>query len=77
MDVLNFAEQAGPAFEEFQEMIGQRIGLKGFEKYRGGLDCRSESSQLEILEQRALNSKVMSCSTKVGVCLVEILSSST
>jgi len=31
-------EVAGPAFNEFLDLIGQRIHLKGFDKYTGGLD---------------------------------------
>ncbi|UYV74634.1 SIPA1L2, partial [Cordylochernes scorpioides] len=36
------AETSGPAFDEFLELLGQRVRLKGFEKYRGGLDTKSE-----------------------------------
>ena len=35
-------EGAGPAFSEFLEMLGQRVRLKDFDKYRGGLDKKSE-----------------------------------
>ena len=35
-------ESAGPAFSEFLEMLGQRVRLKDFDKYRGGLDKKSE-----------------------------------
>ena len=35
-------EQAGPALEEFLEMLGQRVRLKGFDKYKAGLDNKSE-----------------------------------
>ncbi|XP_064111065.1 signal-induced proliferation-associated 1-like protein 1 [Macrobrachium nipponense] len=31
-------ESAGPAFSEFLEILGQRVRLKDFDKYRGGLD---------------------------------------
>lgn len=31
-------ESAGPAFNEFLDLIGTRIRLKGFDKYTGGLD---------------------------------------
>lgn len=34
-------EEAGPAFHEFLEAIGQRVRLKGFDKYRAGLDNKS------------------------------------
>ena len=35
-------EQSGPAFDEFLEMLGQRVRLKGFDKYKAGLDNKSE-----------------------------------
>ncbi|KAK3584588.1 hypothetical protein CHS0354_040292 [Potamilus streckersoni] len=35
-------EIAGPAFEEFLNLIGQKVELKGFEKYRAQLDNKSE-----------------------------------
>lgn len=35
-------EDAGPAFQEFLETIGQRVRLKGFDKYKAGLDNKSE-----------------------------------
>lgn len=31
-------EEAGPAFTEFLETIGQKVRLNGFEKYKAGLD---------------------------------------
>ncbi|GIY80218.1 signal-induced proliferation-associated 1-like protein 2 [Caerostris extrusa] len=39
-------EFAGPAFEEFLDMLGQRARLKGFEKYRGGLDTKTDTTGL-------------------------------
>lgn len=35
-------ESAGPAFEEFLQLLGERIRLKGFEKYRAQLDTKSK-----------------------------------
>lgn len=35
-------ENSGPAFSEFLEVLGQRVRLKNFDKYRGGLDKKSE-----------------------------------
>ena len=35
-------KDAGPAFEEFLEVIGQRVRMKGFNKHRAGLDPKSE-----------------------------------
>lgn len=33
-------ETGGPAFHEFLETIGQKINLKGFDKYKAGLDIK-------------------------------------
>lgn len=35
-------ETAGPAFEEFLDLLGQRVRLKGFNKYRAQLDNKSK-----------------------------------
>lgn len=35
-------QDAGPAFIEFLETIGQKVRLKGFDKYKAGLDNKSE-----------------------------------
>lgn len=35
-------EDGGPAFNEFLETIGQKVRLKGFDKYKAGLDNKSE-----------------------------------
>lgn len=37
-------ESASPALEEFMELLGQRVRLKGFTKYRAQLDNKSKSS---------------------------------
>lgn len=37
-----FSEHSGPAFEEFLSCIGQKVRLKGFEKYRAQLDNKSK-----------------------------------
>lgn len=37
-----FPEHSGPAFEEFLSCIGQKVRLKGFEKYRAQLDNKSK-----------------------------------
>ena len=34
-------ESAGPALEEFLDLLGQRVRLKGFTKYRAQLDNKS------------------------------------
>lgn len=37
-------ESAGPALEEFLDLLGQRVRLKGFTKYRAQLDNKSKKS---------------------------------
>lgn len=37
-------ESAGPAFEEFLQLLGERVRLKGFEKYRAQLDTKSKTA---------------------------------
>lgn len=36
-------EEGGAAFNEFLDLIGQRVRLKGFNKYKAGLCNKSES----------------------------------
>ncbi|XP_032871118.1 signal-induced proliferation-associated 1-like protein 2, partial [Amblyraja radiata] len=42
-------EIAGPAFEEFLDLLGQRVKLKGFEKYRAQLDNKTDSTGIHSL----------------------------
>lgn len=35
-------ESSGPAFEEFLNLLGERVRLKGWEKYRAQLDNKSK-----------------------------------
>jgi len=35
-------ESSGPAFEQFLDLLGDRVRLKGWEKYRAQLDNKSE-----------------------------------
>lgn len=35
-------ESSGPAFDEFLNLLGERVRLKGWEKYRAQLDNKSE-----------------------------------
>lgn len=37
-------ESAGPALEEFLDLLGQRVRLKGFSKYRAQLDNKSRTT---------------------------------
>ena len=36
-------------FENFLELLGQKIELKGWKKYRGGLDVRSKYLRFFLL----------------------------
>jgi hypothetical protein len=35
-------EEAGPAFEEFLALLGEKVCLKGFTKYAAQLDVKSK-----------------------------------
>ncbi|XP_060789989.1 signal-induced proliferation-associated 1-like protein 1 isoform X3 [Neoarius graeffei] len=37
-------EMAGPAFEEFLQLLGEKVRLKGFGKYRAQLDTKTDST---------------------------------
>lgn len=39
-------EHSSPAFEEFLSLLGERVRLKGFEKYRAGLDNKTDTTGL-------------------------------
>ncbi|KAM3964092.1 LOW QUALITY PROTEIN: signal-induced proliferation-associated 1-like protein 1 [Aphomia sociella] len=39
-------QEAGPAFVEFLQMLGQTVRLKKFDKYKAGLDNRTDSTGL-------------------------------
>ena len=45
-DRVMFTEFASPEFDEFLDLIGRRVQLKGFDQYRGGLDVKSMFDQL-------------------------------
>lgn len=38
-------ETAGPALEEFLQLLGDNVRLKGFTKYRAQLDTKSNNSK--------------------------------
>lgn len=37
-------EEAGPAFQEFLQLLGDKVRLRGFEKYRAQLDTKTDST---------------------------------
>lgn len=41
-------ESSGPAFDEFLNLLGERVRLKGWEKYRAQLDNKSEKIKAHI-----------------------------
>ena len=41
-NVFIFPESSSPAFDEFLNLIGERVRLKGFENYRAQLDNKSK-----------------------------------
>ena len=41
-------EEGGPAFNEFLDVIGQRVRLKGFGKYKAGLCNKSEDHYCNV-----------------------------
>lgn len=38
-------ESAGPEFDEFLDLLGERVRLKGWEKYRAQLDTKSKTKK--------------------------------
>lgn len=42
-------ETAGPALEEFIQLLGERVRLQGFTKYRAQLDTKSTLTHTHIL----------------------------
>ncbi|KAF4522715.1 hypothetical protein B566_EDAN012732 [Ephemera danica] len=52
-------EDAGPAFHEFLETIGQRVRLRGFEKYKAGLDNKTDSTGLYSVYAQYQDSEIM------------------
>lgn len=36
----SFTEKGSPGFDKFLEILGERIRLKNWDKYRGGLDIK-------------------------------------
>lgn len=55
-------ESAGPALEEFLHLLGERVRLKGFSKYRAQLDTKSKNKAAEM-------AKLFTLCTQVEVCM--------
>lgn len=52
-------EFAGPAFEEFLTCLGKKVRLKGFEKYRAGLDNKSDTTGLHSIYSTFAGCEIM------------------
>ncbi|XP_028976651.2 signal-induced proliferation-associated 1-like protein 2 isoform X2 [Esox lucius] len=52
-------ESSGPAFEEFLDLLGERVNLKGWEKYRAQLDTKTDSTGTQSLYTRYQDYEIM------------------
>ncbi|XP_034746869.1 signal-induced proliferation-associated protein 1 isoform X1 [Etheostoma cragini] len=52
-------ESSGPAFEEFLDLLGGRVRLKGWEKYRAQLDNKTDSTGTHSLYTRYQDYEIM------------------
>jgi hypothetical protein len=48
-----------PAFDEFLQLLGERVCLKGFHNYRGGLDNMSDTTGTHSVYTKFRNKEVM------------------
>ncbi|XP_056264483.1 signal-induced proliferation-associated protein 1 isoform X3 [Pseudoliparis swirei] len=52
-------ESSGPAFEQFLDLLGDRVRLKGWEKYRAQLDNKTDSTGTHSLYTRYQDYEIM------------------
>uniref|UniRef100_W5KHN2 Signal-induced proliferation-associated 1 n=1 Tax=Astyanax mexicanus TaxID=7994 RepID=W5KHN2_ASTMX len=52
-------ESAGEAFDEFLDLLGERVRLKGWEKYRAQLDTKTDSTGTHSLYTRYQDYEIM------------------
>ncbi|XP_005735549.1 signal-induced proliferation-associated 1-like protein 2 [Pundamilia nyererei] len=52
-------ESSGPAFEKFLDLLGERVRLKGWEKYRAQLDNKTDSTGTHSLYTRYQDYEIM------------------
>ncbi|KAJ8266417.1 hypothetical protein GJAV_G00130190 [Gymnothorax javanicus] len=52
-------EAAGPAFDEFLDLLGERVRLQGFDKYRAQLDNKTDSTGTHSLYTRYQDYEIM------------------
>lgn len=79
---LIFGAHGSDAFEDFMQLLGKKIVLKGFKGYRGGLDVRGTyfhdkwSDNLQVIQREliliTLLIKILKlCSTYQLSCLIK------
>ena len=51
-------QHGSPAFEEFLQLMGRKVKLKGFDDFRGGLDVKSKCDYTYLY-----------CTTEKGLCI--------
>jgi hypothetical protein len=54
-----FIENGSPAFDEFLELIGERVKMKGFTKYRAQLDNKTDTTGEYSIFTEFENSEIM------------------
>ncbi|XP_062844788.1 signal-induced proliferation-associated 1-like protein 2 [Trichomycterus rosablanca] len=52
-------ESTGPAFDEFLDLLGERVRLKGWDKYRAQLDTKTDSTGTHSLYTRYQDYEIM------------------
>ncbi|XP_063682341.1 signal-induced proliferation-associated 1-like protein 1 isoform X3 [Bolinopsis microptera] len=52
-------DAGSPAFDEFLETIGEKVALKGFDSFRGGLDNKSDTTGTHSVYTRYNNCQIM------------------
>lgn len=60
-------ESSGPAFEAFLDLLGERVRLKGWEKYRAQLDNKSELKTLHYTQIYWLHLTLSQCHYLKGI----------
>ena len=63
-------EEGGPAFNEFLDLLGQRVRLKGFNKYKAGLCNKSKS-----IYQLPISIQCHSNHLEIKNCIFKIINS--
>ena len=75
-------ENHSRAFDDFLDLLGQRVRLRGFDKYRAGLDSNNDLTGTHSVYTKFANNEIMfhvstllpfeECdSQKVSICCIE------